>query len=137
MASASLQIVEDRLTPKCLSETFNTTEDSAHYLEWVRVRMEKLTETLMPLPRKHNTTPSPTFPPQKVAVGGKKPKLHPDTDIMRAAPLLHRKTKHCFLLLIQFLGTSLLDPLVVVVFQHLAPCQQQHALRSVRPYWRK
>ena len=40
----------------------------------------------MPLPRTDNTTPSPTFPPQMVVVGSKKRKLHPDTDIMRAAP---------------------------------------------------
>ena len=121
-ANTSLQIVEYRLTHKCLSQTFNTTEHSAHYLEWVRVRLEKLTDTLMPLPRTHNTTPSPTFPPQMVVVGSKKLELHPDTDIMRAAAPLHLKTKRCLLKLIQLLGTSVLDPLVVVVFQHLSPC---------------
>ena len=88
-ADPSLQIVEYRLHHKCLSQTFNTTEHFAHYLEWVRVRLEKLTDTMMPLPRTHNTTPSPTFPPQMVVVGGKKPKLHLDTDIMPAAPPPH------------------------------------------------
>ena len=71
-ADASLQIVEYRLSHKCLSQTFNTTEHSAHYFEWVQVRLEKPTDTLMPLPRTHKTTPSPTFPPHVVVVGGKK-----------------------------------------------------------------
>ena len=61
-ANPSLQIVEHRPTHKCLSQTFNTTEHSAHYLEWVPVRLEKLTDTLMPLPRTNNTTPSPLIP---------------------------------------------------------------------------
>ena len=95
--------MEYRLTHKCLSQTYNTTEHSAHYLGWVRVRLEKLTDTLMPLPRTHNTTPSPTFPPQMVGV-------HLNNDIMRAAPPLHRKTKRCLMKLWQskrrLLGTS-------------------------------
>ena len=41
-ADSSLQIVEYRLTHECLSQTFNTTDHSAHSLEWVRVRLEKL-----------------------------------------------------------------------------------------------
>ena len=63
-ADASLQIVEYQLTHKCPSQTFNSI---AYYLEWVRVTLEKLTCTLMPLPRTQNTSPSPTFPPQMVA----------------------------------------------------------------------
>ena len=106
----SLQIVEYRLTHKCPSQTLNTTEHSAHYLEWVRVRLEKPTDTLMPLPRTNNTTPSPTLPPQMVVVSGKKPKLHLDTDIMHAATPSDRKTKRCLLKLIELLGTSLWDP---------------------------
>ena len=98
-ADPSLQIVEYRLTHKCLSKTFNTTKHSAHYPGWVQVRLEKLTDTLMRLPRTNNTTPSPTFPPQMMVGGAKKSKnkLQLDTDIISAAPPSHRKTKRCLL----------------------------------------
>ena len=68
--SASLQIVQYGLIHKCSSQTFNTTEHSSHYLQWVGVTSENGTDTLMPLPPTHNTTPSPTFPPQMVVTHG-------------------------------------------------------------------
>ena len=136
-ADVSLQIVEYRLTHKCLSQTFNTNEHSAHYLEWVRVRLEKLTDTLMPC-HGHTTQHLPPHSHHKwwwSAV--KNLNCTPTLTLCVQPPNLHRKTKPCLLKLIQFLGTSLSDALVVVVFQHLSPCQQQRALRNMRPYWKK
>ena len=52
-ADPSLQIVEYRLTQKCLSQTFNSTEHSPHDLEWVRLENPDAAAT----DTQHNTFP--------------------------------------------------------------------------------
>ena len=110
-ADPCLQIVEYQLTHKCLSKTFNTTKHSADYLERVQVRLEKLTDTLMPLPRTNNTTPSPTSHHKWwSAVQKKQKQITSGHRHYQSSRPSHRKTKRCLLKVIQFLGTSLSDP---------------------------